>query len=118
MIVQTSPFKPGTSQQLSYPVVVGRKSDDRWMARLLGWAECWAEGTTREETLSRLEQRLLEQFVDMEVMQLNISIPQPENPLLKLAGKYKDDPDWEDMGAAIAQYRQAIDTESDVLGVE
>jgi predicted RNase H-like HicB family nuclease len=111
MIVQTSPFKPGTSQQLSYPVVVGRKSGDRWMARLLGWSECWAEGTTREEALSRLEQRLLEQFVDMEVMQLNISIPQPENPLLKLAGKYKDDPDWEDMGAAIAQYRQAIDAE-------
>lgn len=88
------------------------------MAIVLGWAECWAEGATREEALSRLEQQVLEQFVDMEVMQLNISILQSEHPLLKLAGKYKDDPDWEEMVASIAQYRQAIDAELSVEWID
>ena len=37
-----------------------------------------------------------------------------DNPWVKLAGKYQDDPDYDEVLAYIEQYRQELDTEMEV----
>jgi predicted RNase H-like HicB family nuclease len=77
-----------------------------WMARLLGWTECVTEGSTREEALQNLEQRLTEELAEAELTQLEIPLSPPENPWLKVAGSFKDDAQWDEYQAELAAERQ------------
>jgi hypothetical protein len=77
----------------------------------LGWAECVAEGSTREEALQHLEQQLTEELAEAEITQLEIPLTQPENPWLKIAGSFKDDLQWNEYITEIETERQREYTE-------
>ncbi len=94
---------------LTYTIAVEQKAKEKWMAKVLGWAEFWAEGNNREEALKHLEQRLIEQLASVEILQMEIILPKSENPLLALAGKYKNDPDFDEVVVAIEDYRREVD---------
>ena len=100
-------LQPKSVSNLACPVLVRRKQDNNiWVARLLGWAECWAEGATREEALKNLQQRLAEELADAELMQFELPRTPPENPWLKMAGAFKDDPDFDEFVAEMEAERQ------------
>lgn len=101
--------KPCNLPALTYTVAVEQKTNTKWTAKALGWTDCWAEGRTRLEALENLEKMIVEQLAKAEIVQMEIPLPKPENPLLALAGKYKDDPDFDDVVAAIQDYRREID---------
>lgn len=44
----------------------------------------------------------------------NVATPQPENPWLKMAGRFKDDPHFDEMLADIEAYRRERDTEMEL----
>jgi predicted RNase H-like HicB family nuclease len=121
MIAPTVTLPANPTSTLSCPVLLGRGPNNVWVARVLGWAECSAEGATREDALKYLEQRLTAQLTEAEIVQLEISLPRRENPWLKLAGKYKDDAMFTEMMAEIERERRELDAEiwgQDEFGAE
>ncbi len=106
MIVISS--TPNNLSALTYTIAVEQKATSKWTAKVLGAFA--AEGNTREEALKHLKQRLTEQLASVEILQMEIHVPKPENPLLALAGKYKNDPDFDEMVVAIQDYRREVDT--------
>jgi hypothetical protein len=106
-----APVLPSISKNsLNLPILVGHQPNHLWVARLLGWSECYAEGTTREAAIAALETKLTHQLADMEVVNLQVPLPQ-SNPNLAFAGMFVDDPDADEVIAAIAAYREELDAE-------
>jgi hypothetical protein len=89
------------------PVLVTQRTDRVWIAKLLTWAGFSVEGSSREDALSKLDQQVKAQLADGEIAYLNLPLAPPKNPWLEIAGKYQDDPNWEEYQAAIASERQA-----------
>jgi predicted RNase H-like HicB family nuclease len=76
-------------------------------ASVLGLPGCQAEGATREAALAKVQMVLQERLVTAEI----VTIPLSSQALPKLAGIFKDDPQWDDFQAAVASYRQEMDAE-------
>jgi hypothetical protein len=88
------------------PVLVTQRSDQVWIAKLLTWAGFAVEGHSREDALQKLDQQVKAQLADGEIAYLDLPLAQTQNPWLTIAGKYQDDPNWEEYQAAIIAARQ------------
>jgi hypothetical protein len=89
------------------PVLVTQRADRVWIAKLLTWADFSVEGDSREDALSKLDRQVKAQLADGEIAYLDLPLVQAKNPWLEIAGKYQDDPNWEEYQTAIAAARQA-----------
>ncbi|MCY7323205.1 MAG: type II toxin-antitoxin system HicB family antitoxin [Phormidesmis sp. CAN_BIN36] len=76
-------------------------------ASVLGLPDCQAQGATREDALSNVQKLLSARLESAEV----VTIPLDSLSLPKLAGLFKDDPQWDEFQAAMASYRQEVDAE-------
>jgi predicted RNase H-like HicB family nuclease len=90
----------------STPVLMTQNSEHTWLAQLLAWPGLIAEGSSREEALRKLDQQVQAQLAQGEIAYLALPPMQAQNPWLEIAGKYANDPNWEDYLAAIANARQ------------
>ena len=102
-------------QQLPYAVLVEQQENGHWIAQVLGWAECRAEGTNRETAIASLQKVLHDRLSRAEIIYLDMPKPTLENPLMKYAGMFKDDPQFDQVLAEIAAYRRELDAERDEL---
>jgi hypothetical protein len=101
------PSPPSNDQMSSpTPVLVTQRSDRVWIAKLLTWAGFSVEGHSREDALQKLDQQVKAQLADGEITYLDLPLTQTENPWLVIAGKYADDPNWEEYLAAIETARK------------
>lgn len=67
-----------------------------------------AEGPTREQALSNLQQVLASRLsAGMEIASLEV--PAAEHPLARFAGMFKDNPLFDEWQQAIADYRQQVE---------
>jgi hypothetical protein len=89
------------------PVLVTQRADRVWIAKLLTWADFSVEGNSREDALSKLDQQVKAQLADGEIAYLDLPLAPAKNPWLTIAGKYQDDPKWEEYQTAIKEARQA-----------
>ncbi len=105
----TSP--PKTSPKLTYDVLIENEQDNRVIATVMGLPECKATGATKEEALTSLRKLLSARLAKAEIVSVEIEPPSSENPWMKLAGKYKEDPHFDKMLAHIEDYRRELDTE-------
>ncbi len=78
---------------------------------MLGWSDCQGSGLTKEEAIANLNQALSTRLETTKIASLQIVNPNAEHPWMKLAGKYKDDPDFDEMLAHIEALRQERDAE-------
>jgi predicted RNase H-like HicB family nuclease len=113
MTVALSSF--GKNQgSLPTPVLVTQRSDQVWVAKLLTWAGFAVEGHSREDALWKLDQQVKAHLADGEIAYLDLPLAQAESPWLAIAGKYQDDPNWDEYQAAIAAARQ---TANEIEGI-
>ena len=71
-----------------------------------------AEGATREEALARLQEQMQTRIAHgAEFVALEVGTP--ENPWLKMAGMYKDDPLFDEWQEAIREYRDRVEKDDD-----
>lgn len=89
------------------PVLVTQRADRVWIAKLLTWAGFSVEGISREDALSKLDQQVKAQLADGEIAYLDLPLAPTKNPWMAIAGKYQDDPNWDEYQVAIAAARQA-----------
>jgi hypothetical protein len=103
----TTPLANGSNHPLSLsPVLIIQQSEQVWVAKLLTWAGFSVEGTSREEALQKLDQQVKAELSDGEITYLDLPLTRMENPWLAVAGKYANDPTWDDYQAAIADARR------------
>jgi hypothetical protein len=100
--------RPAFSERTSSPtpVLVTQRADRVWIAKLLTWAGFSVEGNSREDALSKLDQQVKAQLADGEIAYLDLPLAPTKNLWLAIAGKYQDDPNWDEYQAAIAEARQ------------
>ncbi|MCG6137249.1 MAG: hypothetical protein MET45_21875 [Nostoc sp. LLA-1] len=95
--------------KLTYDVLIENQPDGTVKATLLGLPDCQALGNTESEAIEQLNQSLQNRLETDKIMTLEIDAPIPENPWLKIAGKYKDDPQFDEMLKYIEEYRRELD---------
>ena len=87
--------------------------DDLFRASVLAWAGFSVEAPTREEAIQRAQSAIVERLAQEDIVTLEVDrMPENKpNPLLKFAGIYADDPDYDEFLAEIENYRRQIDAE-------
>ena len=104
-IQQPKPDHPGLT------VLMEQETEGNYHAMVLGLPDCKAQGNTREEALTKISSILGDRLEKAELIHLEIKPPKPEHPWMKFAGKYKDDPQFDDMLEDIQALRRERDAE-------
>ncbi len=101
---------PNTSTH-AFDILIKPETEGKVSATVLGLPEYRAEGYDRPSALAALQQLLTENLAQAEIVSIDVAVPQPNNPWLKMAGRFKDDPHFDEMLAHIEAYRQELDAE-------
>ncbi len=97
--------------KLNYSVLIEEVKLGLYSATVWGLPDCKAVGVTREESLKNVRQLLTAYLEKAEIVSLEIELTKPEHPWMKFAGKYKDDPYFDEMLADIEALRRERDAE-------
>lgn len=93
---------------MSYQIFVQPQPQNGYQAIVLGLADCMAEGHTEDEAVGSVKAALRQRLAQGKVITVELENESTENPWLKLAGKYQDDPLWDDFQANMSAYRQEL----------
>ncbi len=109
-------FSPSTScdsdtSKLTYSVLVESEQDGKFSAVVLGLSDCKSSGKTENEALENLQQLLQKRLKNSRIVTLEIDSPQTDNPWLKVAGMYNDNPLFDEVMADIEAERRKLDAE-------
>jgi hypothetical protein len=104
-----------TSQTTNFKVnvVLETREDGSTIASILELPQYRVEATNREQALATLKEIVAQHKNKMEVIPMEIQLPQTEQsqrPWMKFAGVFKDDPDFDVVQQYIQEYRQELDT--------
>jgi hypothetical protein len=99
---------------MQIPVLLERIAGNGYRARGTEPFALSAKGSTREEALTKLRDKIQARLKNgTEVVGLEIG-PQP-HPWMEFAGMFKDDPLFDDWQKAIEEYRREVDEDPDRL---
>lgn len=85
-----------------------KKSQNGYIARPLLAPEISVTGNTEEETLARVRIAIAQLHSQSRIVQVEVP-DQDDDPWLRYAGLWKDDPDWEQFQKNIEDFRQTVD---------
>ncbi|NJO82841.1 MAG: hypothetical protein HC828_08495 [Blastochloris sp.] len=99
---------------MTTPVLVTRQDDRHYTARALAFADVVASGTSEAEAIAALRTVLADLQARSHIVHVDLPVPavSTDDPWLRVAGIWADDPSWETFQQAIADYRQRIDIEA------
>lgn len=97
--------------QLTYSIIIEREKEGTYKATVWGLTDCQVTGDTREAALTSINQLLTARLQNAEVVVQEMTLPKSENPWIKFAGMYKDNPLFNDMVAEMKAYRREVDAE-------
>ncbi len=92
-------------------ILIEQETEEKYQAMVLGWAECKAEGNSREEVITNISLVVGDRLEKSELISLAIQPPKPEHPWMKFAGMFQDDPQFDEMLEDIQQLRRDRDAE-------
>jgi predicted RNase H-like HicB family nuclease len=101
-----------TVSKLNYSVLVEKKAGG-YQATVWGLPDCQVFAKTREDAINHLHELVNIRLQNVEIITQEIEQPKAEHPWMKFAGKYKDDPQFDDMLADIEAYRRELDAEQE-----
>jgi hypothetical protein len=94
-------------------IIIKNESDRTVSAALLGWPECKAFGETRSQALQNLHDLVNSQLAEAEIVSVKLTNSRSNNPWVRLAGKYENDPQYDEVLAHIEEYRRELDAETE-----
>ena len=94
-------------------IIIKNESDTTVSAALLGWPECKAFGETRSQALQNLHDLVNAQLAEAEIVSVKLTSSRSNNPWVRLAGKYENDPYYDEVLAHIEEYRRELDAETE-----
>jgi predicted RNase H-like HicB family nuclease len=102
---------PTDSSKLSYNVLIEKEQDGTFTAVMLGLSDCKSSGKTENEAVEKLQKLLQERLTNSKILTLEMEAVQAENPWMKVAGMYKDNPLFDEVLAEIEAERSKLDAE-------
>ncbi|MBW4509964.1 MAG: type II toxin-antitoxin system HicB family antitoxin [Scytonematopsis contorta HA4267-MV1] len=102
---------PTDVSKLSYNVLIEKEQDGTFSAVMLGLSDCKSSGKTENEAVEKLQKLLHERLTNSKIVTLEIEAVQAENPWMKVAGMYKDNPLFDEVLAEIEAERNKLDGE-------
>jgi predicted RNase H-like HicB family nuclease len=105
-------ISPTTAPKLTYDVLIENQQDGTVKAVLLGLSDCQGLGNTESEAIEKLSQSLQTRLETAKIVTLEIEAPKVENPWMKFAGTFKDDPQFDEMLEYIEEYRRELDADN------
>ncbi|MBD0314512.1 MAG: hypothetical protein ICV86_17200 [Microcoleus sp. T3-bin5] len=103
----------GDLDSSTYHIIIKNESDSTVSAALLGWPECKAFGETRSQALQNLHDLVNAQLAEAEIVSVKLTNSRSNNPWVRLAGKYENDPYYDEVLAHIEEYRRELDAETE-----
>ncbi|AFZ07469.1 hypothetical protein Osc7112_3075 [Oscillatoria nigro-viridis PCC 7112] len=94
-------------------IIIKNESDTTVSAALLGWPECKAFGETRSQALQNLHDLVNAQLAEAEIVSVKFTNSRSNNPWVRLAGKYENDPYYDEVLAHIEESRRELDAETE-----
>jgi predicted RNase H-like HicB family nuclease len=102
---------------MEYTVVLTKKPNSQWRALVPSLPACEAEAETREEVLAQIKDEIAQYHIEV----VKIEVPEAENlyrsngnlnqreedPILRFAGIFRDDPTLDEMFDEIERQRDA-----------
>ena len=85
-----------------------------YMATVLGWPDLMIKGKTEEETLNNVRQEVTSRLQQSKFVTLEIHDDESNDPWMKFAGMWENDPTFDDFLAEIAAYRRELDEQEGV----
>jgi predicted RNase H-like HicB family nuclease len=92
----------------SFSILLESNPNGNFQVTILGLPDCHAHGITREDALTNAKQALTDRLSTAELV--SIAIP-TVSTAQQMAGRFIDDPHWDEFQAAIGDYRQTLDAE-------
>ena len=115
-------FRFAGCETMTYYVTVENGAANRYTATVIGWPNCVAEGTTREEAIARVKQRFTERLhqveiipIEVESTHLELSIANANHSWTKFAGMYHANPLFDEVLDSIQAYRRSVDEDETVV---
>ena len=97
---------------MQYQLLIVNRDQSGFIASVIGVPDCVAEGSTEEEAIRRAKAALNERLAKGKVVTIELETKlNGENPLLKHAGRFRDDPTFDDFLAEVEKYRRELDVE-------
>jgi hypothetical protein len=96
---------------MTTPVFITRHAENRSTARVLALSDVVASGTSEAEAIAALRTTLTELQAQSHIVQVDLPVPAlaTDDPWLRAAGIWADDPSWEVFQEAVADDRSAVD---------
>lgn len=95
--------------KVNYSVLI-EEFEGGYQATVWGLPDCQVFAPTREDAIENLNKLVNTRLQNVEIITAEIEHPS-QHPWMKFAGKYKDDPQFDDMLADIEAYRRELDAE-------
>ncbi|MFZ0547915.1 MAG: type II toxin-antitoxin system HicB family antitoxin [Candidatus Promineifilaceae bacterium] len=96
---------------MTYDVLVTKEKSQRYTARVLLLPEIVASGNTEEEALEQVKTAITDLRINSRIVQLDVpSLADGDDPWLRYAGLWADDPDWELFRSEVEAFRQVMDS--------
>ncbi|MGB8698610.1 MAG: hypothetical protein WCD18_04270 [Thermosynechococcaceae cyanobacterium] len=111
--LSTVPFSETTISNLH--ILLEHSNQGNAIATVLELPNCRAEAPTREQALEELKKQVVARLENAEILSLevqNAPIQKPENPWMKFAGAFKDDPHFDEFQQSIQDYRKEVDAQT------
>ena len=95
---------------MTYSVLVEPSSDRGYVATALGMPDCAYAATTEEEAVRGVQAALADRLARGKLVQ--VEVPDDTDPWARWAGRFGDDPTWDEFQALMAAERETTDEES------
>lgn len=100
---------------MTHYIIVENGKRGQYRARVLGWPETVVQGTSRQEVLTMIRQRIAERLAQVEIVPFEIeSTSLSGHPWMKFAGMFEDEPMFEQVLEDIQEYRKELDANEQV----
>ncbi|MCT7950616.1 hypothetical protein NG798_12515 [Ancylothrix sp. C2] len=99
------------NNNFTFQVLLDKVSDGKVRATILGFPDCKVEASTKEEALKEIKELLKKRLENSEIVSVEIEPVKP-NPWLAIAGKYKDDPLFDEFLADMEAHRRQEDAQT------
>lgn len=96
---------------MTVDVLVRREPKGRYRATVLGWPECTASATSREEAIERTRQSLVDLLSEAEIIQLDVEMRPSSSTLTQFAGMWADDETFDQFVAVMEDTRRQVDAD-------
>ncbi|MEH1824100.1 MAG: hypothetical protein V7L22_01810 [Nostoc sp.] len=117
-LMEINTLAESQTTNLKVNILLETREDGSAIASILELPQYRVEAATREQALLILNQLLVQHLDKVEVIPMEIKLPQTEQsqkPWMKFAGVFKDDPDFDVVQQYIQEYRQELDTTENAI---